>query len=236
MKVFASTSVLSYTEYQACLVQALAYNENKVEALVLPPVLKKFSNWISELSEVLKKDGLSIVKALSTKPVYSIFKAFRFDMSTMIKCLKAVSSLGINALKQAFHRLEQTNVVTKLKSGVLKIDQVLDQYPLLKKITSVALAGVLLYMWINMAFVGSISYDFDLSDVVDALAGKFTLSTFLTERGMLTTFLFLLGASTGLTFPYLLSTPISLLAAIAYTGFKRIRDTDSMARLKEWFK
>ena len=45
----------------------------------------------------------------------------------------------------------------------MKVDQVIQKYPKIAKVTGIVVAGLLLFMWINMTFIGDLDYDFNFN-------------------------------------------------------------------------
>lgn len=194
----------------------------KGSASGLKEFLSKFGDDLVKLSKdkgILLKD---LVKAFANKGIFKLLKGIRFDLSKLLKSIMSAMALINKGLLGIFRELENTGLIAKLRKGIVKIDDLLNKYPLLKKVAGVALAGLLLYMWMSMSFVGDVSYDFDTSDILDALSGKFDLADlFLSAGGMRDLFVFVVGATTGISFTYLLADKASLLVALAYTALKR---------------
>jgi hypothetical protein len=73
-----------------------------------------------------------------------------------------------------------------------------------------------------MSFIGNADFDMDLSVVVDAFTGRFTLADLLgTPSGLQTLALFATGTLVGLSFPWLGHSLLNLTLAIFYTVYKR---------------
>lgn len=188
----------------------------------LKDLLVKFGE---DIAQIAKEKGLQIkdiAMAFASKNVFSLLKGFKFNFSLILKSLKEAAALINKGILGVFRHLENTGVVNALRKGTMKIDEVLNKYPLLKRVGGIVLAGLLLYMWMNMSYVGDISYDFDTDDIVNALLGKFDLTDlFLSAGGMRDLFIFMVGVTTGLSLTYLIADRTALLIGFVYTVFKK---------------
>ena len=109
----------------------------------------------------------------------------------------------------------------------MKVDEVLDRYPKLKMVTGFVVAGLLLYIWLNMTFIGDLDYDFNFTDLTNALGGSFSIADlFVSPEGLMLMTLFGTGAAFGLSIPWLGKTAFNLTLAIVYTGYARLKGKD----------
>jgi uncharacterized membrane protein len=171
--------------------------------------------------------GISqIIEAFKQKSVFEFLKAIKFNLGLVLKAFKELTSLIRNGLFNVFEKIARTGIFEKLRSGAIKIDEFLDEYPLIKKIGGLAIGAILIYMWLNMTFIGDFDYDFNWSDILAAFAGKFSLADlFLSPSGLMLITLFVTGPY--LSIPWLGSSMYNLAIAIFYTGYVKLRDTDT---------
>jgi len=185
-------------------------------------LLSKFGN---DLNNLAKERGINIkdlAKAFTDKGLFNLLKAAKFNLGTIIKGLKLASSLIDRGILAVVKKVLDSGMLDKLRSGAIKMDAILKKYPILKALTGVAIAGLLIYMWMSMSFTGNVISDFDLSSAIDALRGHFSLvDLFLSATGLHDVVLTLVGMTTGISFPYLLGSTAMLLAAMAYTVLKK---------------
>lgn len=195
-----------------------------------------FDDLKKDIGKVAKEVGASkaeITKAFKQKSVFSGLKAFGFSLKAMGKGVQAATGLIKNGIGNTFQEIEKSNIGQKVKSGTMKVDQVLDKHPILKKVGGVAVAGMLTYAWLNMTFIGDLDYDFDVSAIPNALAGDWSISdTIVGKDGMMTAGLLGLGMATGLSVPWLGKTVLNVGLAAAYTGAKRLRDSGLAGKIK----
>lgn len=168
------------------------------------------------ISESLK-DKLTFFKDLATetganiKEIYAIFKdadVFKF-MSyfkwSIVKLFEFIREgfkqyhkiLGILAKK-----IHQSQAGQSWDAFVRDMDDFLTNHPVLARLGGIAVASILVYIWFNMTFTGSPEYDFNMTDILTALTGKYTLAAiFSGEEGIKLLLLFVTG-KLGLSFPW----------------------------------
>lgn len=193
-------------------------------------LVKLFKDLKYNLARIAKdfKIGIpDLVKAFKQKDIYSMFKAFKFNIKLAFKGMSEFSKLVRGGLLEVFREIHKTRAIQKLKAGVMKVDELLNKYPILKKVAGIALAGLLLYIWLNMTFIGDLDYDFNFSDILSAGAGTFSITTlFLSPEGLMLLSLFGTGAVMGLSVPWLGKSAYNLTLAIVYTAYYKLKKDD----------
>lgn len=182
-----------------------------------------------ELAKASGKSLASLIQLFKDSRVVRFFKKIGWSFKKLHEKLKA----GYNNLKElqrAFSDYVKESKVGKwtarqLTSERLKnIDEWMKRNPKIKRLTGVAVGAILIYIWFNMTFVGNPLYDFDLSDMVAALGGSFSLEAlFSGPKGATLLLLFLTGAFAGLTFPWPGAAGAKFIVAITSTLAKRLR-------------
>ena len=190
---------------------------NKVKAI--------FTEVKNELDRISHEVGLEyhlLLIAFKDLHFYGIFKGFGYTFHRVLKAMTEITGLFRGGLLGVFKQIEQTGGFKKLKRGAIKIDDLLDQYPLLKRVGGIAVAGLLFYIWLNMTFIGDIEYDFNFSNITDALKGTYTLEEFfVSHQGLMLGTLFATG--TLISAPWLGSTIYNLVLAVVYTGLSKLK-------------
>lgn len=211
---------VSYEQYCAALA-SLAPGAPEV-ALSLPGPMMK---WLEEAKEVITaiatEAGLQFTQlliAFQNRDMFALLKAVGWSLKKLVVGIDKFLALIPAGLMKIMHQLHATGLVQKLQEGTAKIDDVLNKYPLLKKLAGPALAGFLLWIWMNMSFVGHFKFDMDLSMVIDAFRGVFSLADlFVSPQGLAMLALFAAGAITGIGVAWLGSNIANLLLGIVYT-------------------
>lgn len=227
IKQATATVDISYEQYHVVLSRYVAHQEVAIDFRV-PPVLLKMAtdmaDYVKRLSADFGTSAKDIVQALLNRDVYALLKAIKFNLKTLFSAVTSALGLVHLGLLTVMKHLLASKLFQELKKGAVKIDQVLDEYPLLKKLTGLALAGFLFWCWCSMSFTGNIAYDFDVSDIGAALVGSYGLSDLLSPEGLEMLTLVVAG-SFGLGFPWLTNTMYNLVIAVVMTGARHARNT-----------
>jgi hypothetical protein len=154
--------------------------------------------------------------------VFELMKALGFSFAKLIASVHAFTALIQDGLLSVFKRLYKTGAMQKVASGAAKIDDFLEDYPVLTRVTGIAVAGILFWIWLNMTFIGHMDYDFDFSNIAKALAGNFSLAQlFASPEGLMLGTLFATG--TLLSAPWLGQVAYNLVLALIYTSIKNAK-------------
>lgn len=185
-------------------------------------IKKTFKELSSELTTWGKDFGIEFVdllKGFKNKNVFAILKHFGFSIKKILSSFNNLTKLWSKGLKEAFVYLSDTKVIKGLRSGVIKVDEILEKFPVLKKLTGPLIAALLLYFWLSLSFVGDLEFDFNISDILSALAGNFSLENLFTSpEGLM--MLGLVGTGSFISAPWLGAKAANLALALLYTGLK----------------
>jgi len=190
-------------------------------------VFSELKSSLISISKEFKINTITIVTAFKQKDVFGVLKAFAFNIKLIFKALNELSGFVRKGLFEIFREIFRLKIFEGVRRGAIKVDAVLNRYPLLKKITGIVLAGLILYMWINMTFIGDLDYDFNFATIVLAIRGVFTIEDlFVSPEGLMLVTLFGVGFVTGLSIPWLGKSVYNLGVALFYTAY---------AKVKEWW-
>jgi hypothetical protein len=203
----------------------------------LPGILVKafgdLKQLLTDIANDFKVGFEEVVKAFKQKDVFALLKGVAFNVKALWKALTAFTSLVPKGLFKAFDALVKSGALDGLRKGTMKIDEILHAHPLLTKLAGIALAGLLLWIWLSMSFTGNPQFDFDVAVIVAAFKGQFDLTDlFLSADGL--TMLTLLGAGlfTGLGVAWLASNIANLAIAFVFTGARKMNDMGLVNKLK----
>lgn len=153
--------------------------------------------------------------------VFKFFSAIKFSFQNLWKYLQMGFKAYTDIQKAIAGYLSKTKVGKWTEEALLGLNKFLQSHPKLKRVGGVAVAGLLLYIWLNMSFTGDFIYDFDFSDLLNALRGKFDLAAlFSGTDGTRLLLLFATGLM-GLGFPWPGPTHVKLVTAVI-TGLTRL--------------
>lgn len=211
-------SDLTYEEYVNILDSYGGVNESLVG--LIPGIFQEIRDALHEISVDFKLELSDIITALKNRDVFKLLKSVGFGLT--LKSFRAFSKILSSPVNRAFKELHDTKIFKKFRDNRDEIRDFLDRHPVIKKISGLALAGLLLYIWFNMTFIGALQYDMDLSDVMDAVRGSYTIEHFLTSPDLVKYLtLFLTGFVGGISVVWLGHSIYNLVLAITYTFYKK---------------
>lgn len=169
--------------------------------------------------------------------VVKFFSKIKWDMGVLFGLLKN-GYRDFKGIIEAFRDYVNESGIGKWTAKQLdsktmrEIDEWLKNHPKTRRLTGIAMAGVLVYMWFNMSFMGDPMFDFDLSDVLASLSGSFNLSNmFSGVNGAKLLVLFLTGSLVGITFPWPGPASAKFIVSIVFTLARKLGK--KMSRAKE---
>lgn len=194
---------------------------------------KKLLDFIEHLKSVMQKlaselhlELKEVVAAFSTRPMFAFFKAVKFSLNAVFKPLKALDQLYRAGIMKVFAEIHKNGMFQKIHDGAIKVDELFDRYPILRKLAGPAVAGLLLWMWLSGNFTGEPGMDMDLTAMFKAaLQGHWSAADLFTSPSGLAAITLLL---TGLLSPWPspawlnIAIPLNLLVALCYTAFKHL--------------
>jgi hypothetical protein len=196
----------------------------------VPSKLKNVIGFVKDLASKTKFKVKDVIKLFMDSKVYKLFAKLGWSMTKLFDLAKK----GMKHYKDAVHAVGE--YVSKTGAGkwtaekLKGLDEFLKKHPKTRKIAGIALAALLIYMWLNMTFIGDFDYDFDLSHVIEALHGKYSLvDIFSGTAGATFITLFLTGSALGLTFPWPGPTHIKFVTGVLYGLSKLVKQKLSTA-------
>ena len=203
--------------------------ENKLDSDVctlnefaIPGRLKKIWSFLKELKDIIKVKIMDLAKLFMNKLVFKFFAKIKFSMKYLFDLVKKGFRAYKEVIKAIGDYLSKTKVGRWTEDKLKDLDAFLAKHPKTKRIAGMAVAGILIYIWLNMTFTGNADYDFDMGDMILALGGGFTLSTlFAGPEGMALLTLFVTGVI-GLSFPWPGPQHLQFIGAIVYGSAKLV--------------
>ena len=214
---------LQYEEFCKFVKENKLDSENVVlNELVIPGKLKKIWSFLKELKDIVKVKIMDLAKLFMNKLVFKFFAKIKFSMKYLYNLVKKGFKAYKEVIKAIGEYLSKTKVGKWTEDKLKDLDAFLAKHPKTKRIAGMAVAGILIYIWLNMTFTGNADYDFDMGDMILALGGGFTLSTlFAGPEGMALLTLFVTGVI-GLSFPWPGPQHFQFIGAVLYGSAKLV--------------
>lgn len=180
--------------------------------------IKEISNKVSQYSMT---DLLVIFK---DSRVFDFFKAIKFSFEYLFKLIKTGFKAYKNLEKAVTQFISDNRIIRWTKDKLEILDNFLQEHSLLKKISGVAVAGILIFIWLNMSYSPDLEYSMDWSDIIGALVGNYSIADlFASEAGIKMLLLLATGVLLGLSFPWPGPQSIHMIGGIIYGLYKTLK-------------
>lgn len=234
IKVLKSDPAVSYVDYSRVV---SAVMQSRELAFSVPAQLVKFAAELKAAAAPVLESGKvalgELLAVLKSRSLFEVLRHFKFSLSSALKAVTAAAKLVPRGLRTMMQALSDTKVVEALRSGALTVDSFLEKHPVARQLAGIALAGFLLWMWLNMSFTGDADFDLDLSVIGDALRGDYSFKDLLgTPEGLTSLVLLVTGMTAGISFPWLAGSAANLVLALVFTIAKRLHKTGFVQALK----
>jgi predicted kinase len=204
----------------------------------------KFNNFLKDWAKRGKQPLDKVRKSMMNKNTFSIAKLNDFSVDKVFemakKGFKGYQKIINYVPNKIAHKLSQTKFGQKKEKSLRQLDNYLKDHPKLKRVMGIAAAAAVTYAWTKMTFIGDPEYDLDLSAAASAAAlGDVSFADlFSGEMGTKFLVLTVVGASTGLTAPYVkafgrVGTMAAGLSFGAYRAYKARKQKKADAEKKD---
>lgn len=229
----------TYEEYCICVDEIIAEKKNlsqsdKNKYKQLIEFLKIFKQKLALQLRLMGVGIRDLIQALMDRNFYAILNILKFDLTLILKAMGAAQRLVAQGVLKILRVVATREGIMLFRAKVVKIDEFIKKYPILKYVTGLGLCGLLIYMWSNMTFIGDFDFDFDLQNAFLAIIGAFTIyHLFGTDEGLLFIMLFFTGVFNIINFNWILSTPVLMIIMVIYSVNK---NPQWRTKIKSWIK
>ena len=191
--------------------------QEMIEARVL--VAWATTEFVKEIADSVGASISSVMSLLKNSQVVKLFSKLRWSFDRLSEYLKK----GYQEFKELRRIVKDFAVEIGVRGTrwtteqLEKLDVFIKTHPKAMRIGGVALGTMMLFIWFNQAFIGDAEYDFDLSEVVDSLSGRYSLADiFGGINGTMTLTVLALGTA-GVSYPWPGAAEVQFVAAIVTT-------------------
>lgn len=227
---------ISYDTY----VLALTVPHNQIQAFSLPSILMSFVKEVKDiLRGVSEETGQSVealLHAFKSKDLFTLFKSVGFSVFKLYKAVRHFLTLIPKGIIVALKELEDSKVLEALSKGTMKVDEFFARHPVLKLLIGPALAGFLIWIWMNGAFTGDPNFDLDLSSITGAFTGHFSVEDLFSGHRGLVMLASLAAGFSGIGVAWLGDNLANFVLALLYTGARKAKESKLAVPLKKLLK
>lgn len=184
---------------------------------------------LEQINQAAKLSVEDILNALKSKNVFTVLKAFGFSIVRLMGAALDATGILRKGLDGALQAVHNEKLVEKVQSGAMTLDEVLDRFPILKKLTGSIISVFLIFGWLNMTFLGAFKSDFDVKDWFKAPLGKFTIKDLFASKNGAAFFALLavgLGSGGALSVAWLGESVYNVALALTYIGSSELKNSD----------
>jgi hypothetical protein len=192
-------------------IQILEYTElNSLDEGVLDDLMSKVSvaikkkiDFIKEIAEISDNKLKDLLVMFKDSRFFKLFKVLKFSIKKIVDLFKKGITTYNNIQNIIGEKIAELGGVKYIKKNLDKLDIWFNEHPVLKKIGGVAVAGLLVYIWLNMSFTPDLEYSMDFKDIIMALAGSFSLADlFASPSGIVMLTYLAVGIVAGVSMPW----------------------------------
>jgi uncharacterized protein YjiS (DUF1127 family) len=186
--------------------------------------IKKKIDFIKELAEMTKNKLKDLLIMFKDTRVFKFFKVIGFN----IKKLGLMIKKGIDAYNSIqdiiAKKIYDMGGVQYIRKNLHELDEFFKSHPVIKKIGGIAVAGLLLYIWLNMSYDPiDVEWSLSFEDMIKALAGNYSLAELFAEPGGIKMLIYLvIGMTTGGVWYYPGSQMSQIMTGVIYSLWKTI--------------
>jgi hypothetical protein len=184
-----AASGITYEQYAQVI--TAAFNPS-ITAFSVPSILKGLWGDLKAIGTHLKESGdvawEHIVAAFKEKSIFTLLKGVGFSLKKLLQAIHAAMKIPSNAfhafIQEVVKDFGSLEAVKKLdiKTRLAKLEALLKKHPAIARVSGIALAGFLIWMFIHASFLGHPANDLGLVDaVLDCIHGNFDLVEMFTS-------------------------------------------------------
>jgi len=220
MKTF-DEFVLEKEYLEFCTVDFENINESLLNSM--SGALKKKIDFVRSVADKTGNKLSDVVSTFKNRKVFSFFSKIKWSFDKLVHLLKTGYKAYGTLIKVVSEYLANNPVVKWTDEKLVELDNFLKSHPKTRRIAGFAVAGLLAYVWFHVAFSGHVETDFDMSHLIAALAGNFSLSDIFSGANGITMIGLLLAGTLSGGFPWPSRANTQFITAIVGTLIHKYR-------------
>lgn len=189
-----------------------------------PKELMEKLSFIKELAKATQFKIKDLFNLIKDKKIFKIFSYIKWNITNLAELIQKGFQVYKDLQLAIADFVKKTKVMKFTTDKIKDLSDFLEKHPKIKKYSGIAVAGLLVLIWLNMSFTGDFFDDFDLGLVFQCLTGTYSLAEIFTSKeGIRMLSLFALGMITKISFPYPGSNLIKFTIAVITTLAKSVK-------------
>ena len=195
-------------------------NEDLVD--LLPPIQRAQYDFIKAIALQSNLDAKATIKLFKDSRVYAFFKKIQWNLQNLFDLVKKGFDAYLKVQYVIADYVAKTGITKWTDKELKKLQEFLNEHPILKKIGGVAVAGLLLFIWLEGThFVHP--EDFDFTEIMEALDGNYDLHHLLGGGHGIRLLAVFVTALTGIGFHYHTPKALNFIVALLYSLQKTLK-------------
>lgn len=227
IELYEFTKAIQILEY----LEHSKYSKHSLDESVLSDIIGKVSGAIKKKIEFIKEVAslagaklTEVLKLFKNSEVFKIFKAIGFSIKKLGQMVKKGIDVYNNIQDTLAEKIYELGGVQYIRRNLHVLDEFFRTHPTLKKIGGLAVAGLLLYIWLNMSFTIDLEYSMDFKDIILALAGNFSLADLFASPSGITMLIYLAtGMLAGLSVPWPGGTIAQIVGGVLFSAWRLLK-------------
>jgi hypothetical protein len=182
-------------------------------------------DFVKQVASALKTSIGSVIEIFKDSKVVKFFTKIDWSFEKLHNLLKR----GYSAIKDIRDEVKDFAIELGVRGdrwsreNLQKLDEFARKNNKLMRISGIALGGLLIFFWLNQAFIGDPQYDFDTGDILDALSGNIGFTDIFGGQNGLMLLVSLAMGMGNVSFPWPGATSAQFVASIITAIISRIR-------------
>lgn len=190
----------------------------------LSPSVKAKIEFVKELASKLSMNLKNLLILFKNKYLFDFFKKMKFSVSKIVNIVKDGYKLYNDLIKLITEYMSKNKIAKFAEKNIKELDKFLLKHPLVKRSSGLVVAGLLIWIWYNMAFSGRPDSDFDNTSIFDALSGNYSLADLFSGPSGIELISLLAIGLYGISFPWPGSSAhMKFVASIIFSAAKKLK-------------
>jgi len=180
------------------------------------------SRFFIDLARTLKTSLSDIVRLFKNSGVVRLFDKVGWDFKGLWEALKGGYKSWKILQEVIAEYVSKTKGMQRTKKWFEELDMYLNEHPRTRRLAGVAIGLLMLYLWFVMADTGDAEFDWDISEIVDGLSGRFRLSEMFGGADGTRLLAALVAGMAGLSFPWPAATAVGFVVGAVRVLAKKV--------------
>lgn len=135
-------------------------------------------DFVRDIANAMKTSMGSIIEIFKDSQIVRFFSKVGWSFKKIWDLMKDGYRTYVDIRKIALEYVSNTKVVRWTTEEFKKLDAFFSNHPYIRRVTGLALAGLLIWLFFHTAYIGDMDFDLDIADVFGAFSGSYSFANF----------------------------------------------------------